>query len=482
MTDSTRHARSDASLRGVKRFIWILLIVAVILAIWGVVSRVRGREKVGQETAKDAVPVVMVAKPTRGPETDELVLPGNVTAYIEAPIYARTSGYLKTWYTDIGAPVKRGQLLAEIETPEVDQQLRQSKSDLATAEANAKIAVITDVRWKGLLVNQAVSPQDADTRAATAQAAQASAASAQANVGRLEELEGFKRVIAPFDGVVTARNTDIGALINAGQIAGAQLFKVSDVTRLRIYVQVPEQYATQTKPGMEAQLRFNEHPGIDYPAKLVRTAQALDPTLRTLQVELQVDNSKGELFPGSYAEVHFKLPGDDHTLRVPATALVFRAQGLQIATVVRDNQGNQEDQSGQVKLHSVTQGRDFGNTVEVLNGLTADDLVVVNPPDSITDGAQVRIAKPQQNQQGKPGAPGAQQGQGQQGQGQQGQGQAGQGDKDQGQDQEKGQLEQEQEQQAHGRGADQSQGGQKPGQGQGQQQGQGKKQPQDQQQ
>src|ERR1700678_3581437 len=417
MTDSTRHARSDASLRGVKRFIWILLIVAVIIAIWGVVSRVRGREKVGQETAKDAVPVVMFAKPTRGPETDELVLPGNVTAYIEAPIYARTSGYLKTWYTDIGTPVKRGQLLAEIETPEVDQQLRQSKSDLATAEANAKIAVITDVRWKGLLVNQAVSPQDADTRAATAQAAQASAASAQANVGRLEELEGFKRVIAPFDGVVTARNTDIGALINAGQTAGAQLFKVSDVTRLRIYVQVPEQYATQTKPGMEAQLRFNEHPGIDYPAKLVRTAQALDPTLRTLQVELQVDNSKGELFPGAYAEVHFKLPGDDHTLRVPATALVFRAQGLQIATVVRDNQG------GQVKLHNVTQGRDFGNTVEVLNGLTADDLVVVNPPDSITDGAQVRIAKPQQNQQGKPGAPGAQQGQGQQGQGpQQGQG------------------------------------------------------------
>jgi RND family efflux transporter MFP subunit len=459
MTDSTRHARSDASLRGVKRFIWILLIVAVILAIWGVVSRVRGREKVGQETAKDAVPVVMVAKPTRGPETDELVLPGNVTAYIEAPIYARTSGYLKTWYTDIGAPVKRGQLLAEIETPEVDQQLRQSKSDLATAEANAKIAVITDVRWKGLLVNQAVSPQDADTRAATAQAAQATAASAQANVGRLEELEGFKRVVAPFDGVVTARNTDIGALINAGQIAGAQLFKVSDVTRLRIYVQVPEQYATQTKPGMEAQLRFNEHPGIDYPAKLVRTAQALDPTLRTLQVELQVDNSKGELFPGAYAEVHFKLPGDDHTLRVPATALVFRAQGLQIATVVRGNQGNQgnqDDQGGQVKLHSVTQGRDFGNTVEVLNGLKADDLVIVNPPDSITDGAQVRIAKPPQNQQGKSGQQAGQQGQGgdQQGQGQG----AGQGDKDQGQDKEKGELEQEQEQQAHGRGLDQSQG------------------------
>jgi RND family efflux transporter MFP subunit len=326
------------------------------------------------------------------------------------------------------------------------------------------------------LVNHAVSPQDADTRAANAQAAQATAASAQANVGRLEELESFKRVVAPFDGVVTARNTDIGALINAGQTAGAQLFKVSDTTRLRIYVQVPEQYATQTKPGVEAQLRFNEHPGKDYPAKLVRTAQALDPTLRTLQVELQVDNSKGELFPGAYAEVHFKLPGDENTLRIPATALVFRAQGLQVATVV---------QCTQAKLHSVTQGRDFGNSVEVLNGLTADDLVVVNPPDSITDGAQVRIAQPGQDQQGKPGEKGKKgkgskedkkgdqqgqaqgQGQGQLVQAQQGQAQqgAGQGDKDQGQDQEKGQLEQAQEQQLHGRGADQ--GGQSKQQGQG---------------
>jgi RND family efflux transporter MFP subunit len=312
-----------------------------------------------------------------------LVLPGNVTAFIEAPIYARTSGYLKSWYTDIGTPVKRGQLLAEIETPEVDQQLRQSKSDLATAAANARIATSTDVRWKGLLVNKAVSPQDADTRAASAEAVQATAASAQANVGRLEELESFKRVVAPFDGVVTARNTDIGALINAGQAMGSQLFRVSDVTRLRVYVQVPEQYAPQTRPGVAAQLRFNEHPGVEYPAKVVRTAQALDPTLRTLQVELQVDNSKGELFPGAYAEVHFNLPGNANTLRVPATALVFRAAGLQIATVVQGNQ---------VKLHSVSQGRDFGTTVELLSGVMANDVIIVNPPDSITDGAQVRIA------------------------------------------------------------------------------------------
>jgi RND family efflux transporter MFP subunit len=373
----------EDSLRGVKRFLWILLIAAVILAIWGVVSRVRGREKIGQETSQEAIPVVRTAKPTASPDSDELVLPGNVTAFIEAPIYARTSGYLKSWYTDIGTPVKRGQLLAEIETPEVDQQLRQSKSDLATAEANARIATSTDVRWKGLLVNKAVSPQDADTRAASAEAAQATAASAQANVGRLQELESFKRVVAPFDGVVTARNTDIGALINAGQAMGSQLFRVSDVTRLRVYVQVPEQYAPQMRPGVAAQLRFNEHPGVEYAAKVVRTAQALDPTLRTLQVELQVDNSKGELFPGAYAEVHFKLPGNANTLRVPATALVFRAAGLQIATVVQGNQ---------VKLHSVSQGRDFGTTVELLSGVTANDVIVVNPPDSITDGAQVRIA------------------------------------------------------------------------------------------
>jgi RND family efflux transporter MFP subunit len=375
----------EDSLRGVKRFLWILLIAAVILAIWGVVSRVRGREKIGQETSREAIPVVQTAKPTASPDSDELVLPGNVTAFIEAPIYARTSGYLKMWYTDIGTPVKRGQLLAEIETPEVDQQLRQSKSDLATAAANARIATSTDVRWKGLLVNKAVSPQDAETRAASAEAAQATAASAQANVGRLEELESFKRVVAPFDGVVTARNTDIGALINAGQAMGSQLFRVSDVTRLRVYVQVPEQYAPQTRPGVAAQLRFNEHPGVEYPAQVVRTAQALDPTLRTLQVELQVDNSKGELFPGAYAEVHFKLPGNANTLRVPATALVFRAAGLQIATVVQGNR---------VKLHSVSQGRDFGTTVELLSGVTANDVIIVNPPDSITDGAQVRIAKP----------------------------------------------------------------------------------------
>ena len=384
MADSGRHTADGASLHGVKRFLWILLVIAVVLAIWGVVSRVRGRDRIGQETLEAAIPVVVVAKPSSSPATDELVLPGDVSAFIEAPIYARTSGYLKAWYTDIGTPVKKGQLLAEIETPEVDQQLRQAKADLETAQANARIAEITNVRWKGLLEHNAVSPQDADTRAATAQATKATADSAQANVRRLEELESFKRVVAPFDGVVTLRNTDVGALINAGQSTGSQLFRVADTERLRVYVQVPELFATQTRPGVEAQLRFNEHPKDSYPAKVTRTSQALDPTLRTLQVELLVDNSKGELFPGAYAQVHFKLPGNASTLRVPATALVFRGEGLQVATI---------EQGNRVKLKSIEQGRDFGTSVEVLTGLSADDVIVVNPPDSIADGEQVRVSQ-----------------------------------------------------------------------------------------
>ena len=381
----------DETLRAVRRSLWILAVIAVVSAIWGVFSRVQGRDRIGEETATEAIPVVQTARPTPSPGTDELVLPGNVTAFFEAPIYARTSGYLKNWYTDIGTPVKKGQLLAEIETPEVDQQLRQSRSDLSTAEANARIAAETDVRWQALLVNKAVSPQDADTRRATAEATKAAQASAMANVARLEQLESFKRLVAPFDGVVTARNTDVGALINAGQSAGTQLFRVADTTRLRIYVQVPEQYAPLIKPDLEAQLQFNEYLGVGYAAKVVRTAQALDPTLRTLQVELQVDNSKGELFPGAYAEVHFKLPGSARTVRVPATALVFRAAGLQVAAV---------EQGDVVKMLTVIQGRDFGTSVEILSGLSANAVIIVNPPDSITDGSKVRISKPRPLGQG----------------------------------------------------------------------------------
>jgi RND family efflux transporter MFP subunit len=376
---------ADGQFRHVGRYALILLVVALVLAVWGVASRVYSRNELGKETAEQAIPVVIVQKPSVSPPSEDLVLPGSVQAFVEAPIFARTSGYLRTWYTDIGDAVKKGQLMAEIDTPEVDQQLRQSEADLATAKANANLAHTTDVRWKGLLANQAVSQQDADTRAGEATASQAQAASAQANVARLHELESFKRIVAPFDGVVTARNTDIGALINAGQTAGNALFRVADTQKLRIYIDVPEPYAPQTKPGIEVQLRFNEHPGKNYPAQLVRTARALDPVLRTLRVELQVDNPQGELFPGAYTEAHFKLPGSNSTYRVPATALIFRAQGLQIATVGSDNKA---------RLHTIVQGRDFGTAIEVLSGISADDRVVINPPDSLSDGGTVRVAPP----------------------------------------------------------------------------------------
>jgi RND family efflux transporter MFP subunit len=384
--------RTEGQFRHVGRYALILLIVALILAVWGVASRVYSRSQLGQETAQEAIPVVIVEKPSASPPSEDLVLPGSVQAFVEAPIFARTSGYLRTWYTDIGDAVKKGQLMAEIETPEVDQQLRQSVADLATAHANDELAQTTDVRWKGLLANQAVSQQDADTRAGQAAASKAQAASAQANVGRLRELESFKRIVAPFDGVVTARNTDIGALIAAGQTSGSALFRVADTQKLRIYVDVPEPYAAQAQPGIDVQLRFNEHPGKDYPATLVRTARALDPTLRTLRVELQVDNSQGELFPGAYAEVHFKLPGSNSTFRVPATALIFRSQGLQIATVGSDNKA---------RLRSIVQGRDFGTSVEVLSGVSANDQVVINPPDSLSDGGTVRIAPSRPDNQKK---------------------------------------------------------------------------------
>ncbi len=371
------------SLQGLRRFLWIIAVVAVILAVWGVVSRVRARNELTRQTVVASVPVVMTQKPSRSPGIEDLVLPGNVQAFIEAPIYARTSGYLKRWYVDIGAPVKKGQLLAEIDAPEVDQELRQSQSQLVTAQANARLAESTDERWKGLLATRSVSQQDADTKAADAAASRATAASAQANVARLQELESFKRVAAPFDGVVTLRNTDIGALINAGESAGTALFRVADTHRLRVYVQVPEPYATRAQPGVQADLRFTEHPGQSYPATLVRTARALDPVLRTLQAEFQVDNPTGELFPGAYAEVHIKIPGSAGTLRVPASALLFRAAGLQIAVV---------EANGRISLKSIVEGRDFGRSVEVLSGLSSEDQIIDNPPDSLIEGAQVRIA------------------------------------------------------------------------------------------
>jgi RND family efflux transporter MFP subunit len=369
----------------VRRYALIVLVIALLLAVWGVFSRVTARNALARETAEAAIPTVVTVKPGHSGSGEDLVLPGSVQSYNEAPIYARTSGYLKTWATDIGTPVKKGQVLAEIDTPEVDQQLSQAQADLATAQANYALAESTNKRWQGLLATDSVSKQDADEKAGDAAAKKALLQSAAANLARLRDLESFKRVVAPFDGTVTARNTDIGALINAGQSNGTELFRVADTRKLRVYVQVPQPYAAATQPGLEAKLVFTDRQGKLYPAQIVRTASALNPNTRTLQIELQVDNAKGELFPGAYAEVHFKLPVNAESLRIPANTVLFRSAGLQVATVGADNK---------VVLKSITQGRDFGSSLEILDGLTPADNVVLNPPDSITDGVQVRIAPP----------------------------------------------------------------------------------------
>jgi RND family efflux transporter MFP subunit len=300
-------------------------------------------------------------------------------------IFARTNGYVRNWYTDIGTRVKKGQLLAEIDTPEVDQQLRQARADFSTAQANFQLAHTTDQRWRELLNTKSVSQQAADTAAGDASAKKAALASAEANVARLNDLESFKHALAPFDGVVTSRNTDIGALINAGQ--GSALFRVADTSKLRVYVLVPQLYAANTTPGLDADLTFPERPGKTYPAQVVRTADALDPSSRTLQVELLVDNSSGELFPGAYAQVHFKLARGADSLRVPANAVLFRSTDLQVAVVGADHR---------VTLKNITTGRDFGTSLEVLTGLAPGEDIIVDPSDSTATGTLVRVLQPQQ--------------------------------------------------------------------------------------
>jgi RND family efflux transporter MFP subunit len=369
----------------VMRYGLIVAVVAIILAVWGIASRIHSRSELRKSTTENAVLTVVTAKPQLSDAGNELVLPGIVQAYIESPIYARTNGYVKIWYTDIGARVHKGQLLAEIETPEVDRQLAQAHADLDTAVANFALSKITNDRWQDLLKTQAVSKQDADNRAGDATAKAAMVESARQNMQRLSDLESFKRVLSPFDGVVTARNVDVGYLINAGQSAGTELFRVADIHKLRIYAQVPEGYAAATEVGLKAQLHFTERPGKTYEADTVRTSNSLDPTARTLQVELQLDNRESQLFPGAYTEVHFRLPASTNTMRLPANTILFRSDGLQVAVVQ-----NQDT----IKIKKVDQGRDFGKTVEILTGIDPTDAVVVNPPDSINDGMHVRIAPP----------------------------------------------------------------------------------------
>jgi RND family efflux transporter MFP subunit len=388
----TPHATAPAS--PYRRYLWAAIALVLLLAVWGILSRLVARNALAHEARESAIPTVITTKPHPGAAADTLLLPGSVQAYYEAPIYARTSGYLKAWYTDIGAPVKKGELLAEIEAPEVDQQLRQAEADLGTARANYELARTTNERWQGLLATESVSQQDADQRAGDAAAKVAAQASAAANLARLRELEGFKRVVAPFNGVVTQRNTDVGALINAGETPGSALFRVADTHRLRIYVQVPQVYAAQVRTGMSTSLEFTDHPGQHFTATVASTAHALDAVSRTLQVELQIDNSGGELLPGSYVQVTFALAPSGGTLRVPVNTVIFRGHAPQVATI---------DEGHRVHLREISEGRDFGTEIEVLAGVGANDTLIVNPWDSIADGQQVRIQPPQPQQ--TPGAP-----------------------------------------------------------------------------
>jgi RND family efflux transporter MFP subunit len=369
---------------------WIAVLAFVIVAaivVSGILPRINARAALDKETAEMAIPTVSVVRPKRGAPAQEIVLPANVQAYIDAPIYARTNGYLKRWYADIGAHVKAGQLLADIETPEVDQQLRQARADLATAQANLNLSQITANRYEDLLKTDSVSKQETDNAAGDFAAKQATVQSAQANVRRLEELQAFEKIYAPFDGVITARNTDIGALIDSGSSGGSrtELFHIAQPDKLRVYVSVPEAYSQAAKPGLTADLVLSEFPGRQFPGTLVRTAEAIDLSTRTLLVEIRVNNPTGTLLSGAYAEVHLKLPTATSTLILPVNALLFRSEGLRVAAVTDGKHA---------ELKPITLGHDFGSEVEVVAGLTGDESIIVNPPDSIVSGEEVRIAQP----------------------------------------------------------------------------------------
>lgn len=369
---------------------WWLLLFAVVTAVGiivgAVLPRIQARANLRKETDEMAVPTVSVVKPKRAAPADELVLPANVQAFADSPIYARTNGYLRRWYADIGAHVRKGQLLADIETPEVDQQLMQARADLGTAQANLRLSQITAERYTGLLKTDSVSKQEADNAEGDYAAKKAALEAAQANVKRLEELQSFEKIYAPFDGIITARNTDIGNLIDSGSSGGArtELFHVAQPDKLRVYVNVPEAYSQSAKPGLKAALTVPEYPGKRFEGTLVRTADAIDPATRTLLVEVDVNNPTGTLLSGAYAAVHFNLPTVTDSYTLPVNALLFRSEGLRVAAV--DN--------GHADLRPITIGHDFGSEVEVVAGLNGDESIIVNPPDSLISGEPVRIAQP----------------------------------------------------------------------------------------
>jgi RND family efflux transporter MFP subunit len=369
-------------------------VVVAIIVIWGISSRRKANAQLSQETRELAIPSVTVIHPKRGAPQQEIVLPGDMQPYTDAPIYARTTGYLKSWHADIGTHVKAGQLLAEIDTPEVDQQLQQARSDLATVEANLRLADITATRYKDLMKSDSVAQQDVDNANGNYEARRTAVESARSNVKRLEDLQSFKKIYAPFDGVITARNTDIGQLIDSGSSGGTsrELFHIAAVSRLRVYVNVPQVYSPQIKAGLHAQLTLAEFPGRHFDGMVVRDTGAIDNTTRTLLTEIDVNNSTGELKPGGYVEVHLTLPTSVTTFTLPVNAIIFKSAGMQVATV-KDGKN--------INLLSIAPGRDFGTEMEVLAGLKGDESVVINPPDSLTSGEPVRVAQTQSVAGGK---------------------------------------------------------------------------------
>ena len=381
---SDKAARSPSRLYNWLAFILVVLVV-VGLFTSGVLARLKAETAVKRESAELAIAAVSVVRPERLSPQQEVVLPGNVQPFSNSPVYARTNGYVRHWYVDIGAHVKQGQLLADIETPEVDQQLQQARANLATAQANFNLSQITAARYERLKNTNAVAHQDVDNATGANSANAAIVRADQANVQQLEAMQAFEKVYAPYDGVITYRNTDIGDLINSGNTGpSTQLFQIVQPDTLRVYVNVPEVYAKQVKPGISADLELAESPGRYFHGRIVRTAQAIDSTTRTLLLEIDADNRTGEILNGAYAQVHFKLPTASSTFVLPVNCLLFRAQGLQVAVIDKNC----------VELHTIKPGHDFGDRIEVVSGLNGSEEVVINPPDSIVAGQAVRVGQP----------------------------------------------------------------------------------------
>ena len=365
----------------------VLAILFAAAVIYGIHSRTNHEDTLKSATEAAAIPTVNTTYPSGGANAQEVILPGNVQAFIETPIYARTNGYLKKWYFDIGAHVRKGQLLATIETPELDQQLEQSRSELERIQANSNLAGVTSDRWQALLAKHAVSTQEADQNKSNFIAAQAAVDASRANVRRLEQLQSYEKITAPFDGTITARNTDIGDLIDAGTANPRELFHLAAVGTLRVFVAVPEIYADKIHDGDTATLTQDSNPSEIITGRIVRNSKAINSTTRTLNVEVDVDNANSRLLPGAYIFAHFKLPPGSHVVTIPSNTLLFRAEGLRVGVV----HGNK------VELRPVTIGHDFGSTVEITSGVDARDQIILDPADSLTDGAEVHpnLLKPE---------------------------------------------------------------------------------------